>query len=1018
MKSPSQQQLNINNSNSSFGRIDSMNGINNYDDDDEMKGNEERIESRNGIRWNDDDSNNNNTWEYKKLYTALKDLESYNVSISIPEFIFIGFQSSGKTSAVSQAAKLPVGVMKNGTASRCPTRFKLINNKSIIDKPLIKVNGVICKNEYELTLETIKIHNKYEEKKIFSKNIIEVRIEWCNSPELTFIDLPGLISGNNREFIESKKQIDKLTLSFLHETSCNNGHEYKYIPILVVEPNDKEHDKNEVINYISNLIENDIDCPDYKKRIDWKSSTLFIINKFDRQISRSPASNLIDYMNYICNVYGGKDRKDNTILTMFNPYNENTSTMNHKQLYEFVLGVKDLEEKKWNETLKQFKNLDDENLYQLIQMKNEKCGINKMNKILELKMCNIAKKCIPNLERQLEIGTKNKEIEISNIIKQIEMCNPLKLKTECIQFGTLFMKLLKEYYNGSLIPYIDPKNKKSWAKEVNDFHIFSHSHSNIIINWEQEIQPNKLIKLLSNPKISSKPKVSKLLTLLKMNLMGSSAINRIIDVWKCQVGYMLFPIYTNEDIINIAGGFDSCRQPPLWTSIRNVVLASVGRLANCVKHLAEMFRYKLKENADIIFEYTLVKKYGKLENIGENNAIIVLLQRTLRDYKKEIDNLINEFNQSTQVDPKIASILDQELCEETVLIGKLISKSMQKSKEKEEEKQAAPIQHQQPQKPKPKKQQQQQPNDDEIIPHLYNLGYDHGDIQNALQSVSNPKDINEIIEYIAKNDNKNNKTPSKKRRPINTQKAEEKKDISDDESQKKEEQKQKQEEEIKPKMGYVISNNDNNSYDHNNNYNSSMYDNDFYESMNASDDNNFSLLMNSTSYDVNLIKKLSCIFYQVIKQRIIRDVITKISNRIMRYITQDNRLEDAVHTGVDRRSIQTLLNKLVEKTGIDVAKLEKLIENESTIKIPRSINDLDNQELKQIYGIDRKRLEKIRDQKINDLKQYNLLKTKTLNKIYHIKNNQYDKIKNDQEQQEEEEEEQQQQEDIGNNISQ
>eukprot|EP01083_Nonionella_stella_P152972 490886_1 len=51
-------------------------------------------------------------YQYTKIYNALRDLEQYNVKISAPEFLFIGFQSSGKTSAVSQAAKLASGVMK------------------------------------------------------------------------------------------------------------------------------------------------------------------------------------------------------------------------------------------------------------------------------------------------------------------------------------------------------------------------------------------------------------------------------------------------------------------------------------------------------------------------------------------------------------------------------------------------------------------------------------------------------------------------------------------------------------------------------------------------------------------------------------------------------------------------------------------------------------------------------------------------------------------------------------------
>merc|ERR1719461_1065507 len=94
--------------------------------------------------------------QYTKLYNALKDLEEYDCNISIPEFVFIGFQSSGKTSAVSQAAKLAVGTMKHGTASRCPTRFKLISNPSQ-KKPVIKVNGQQCKNEAELTTKTMEL---------------------------------------------------------------------------------------------------------------------------------------------------------------------------------------------------------------------------------------------------------------------------------------------------------------------------------------------------------------------------------------------------------------------------------------------------------------------------------------------------------------------------------------------------------------------------------------------------------------------------------------------------------------------------------------------------------------------------------------------------------------------------------------------------------------------------------------------------------------------------------------------
>eukprot|EP01083_Nonionella_stella_P067257 177747_1 len=162
-----------------------------------------------------------------KIYNALRDLEQYNVKISAPEFLFIGFQSSGKTSAVSQAAKLAVGVMKHGTASRCPTRFKLINNPDA-KKPLIKVNGQTCRDEADLTNKTLAVTKKYEEEEMFCKDIIEVRIESYQVPELTFVDLPGLIKGDNQQFAKAKRQLDELTAFFLHEQNPDGS--YRYMP--------------------------------------------------------------------------------------------------------------------------------------------------------------------------------------------------------------------------------------------------------------------------------------------------------------------------------------------------------------------------------------------------------------------------------------------------------------------------------------------------------------------------------------------------------------------------------------------------------------------------------------------------------------------------------------------------------------------------------------------------------------------------------------------------------------------
>eukprot|EP01084_Bolivina_argentea_P314135 544102_1 len=615
-------------------------------------------------------SNSWDKYQYTKIYNALKDLEEYNVKISVPEFVFIGFQSSGKTSAVSQAAKLAVGVMKHGTASRCPTRFKLISNPKA-KKPIIKVNGQSCKDEADLTNKTLQITNKYEEKGIFSKDIIEVRIESAQVPELTFVDLPGLIKGNAEKWATAKRQLDELTAHFLHDTNPDTS--YRYIPILVREPVDVEHDTHFEVEYIDNLVEK------YghgrKKRINWREDTLFIVNKFDKQINRSPASSLIEYMKY-CSEYG------TTVLTIMNAKGKNTANMTQQELNQFVLTVETDEESKWAEVIHEFTKMDDENLHELKQLKQERAGVSKMNEILAERMCDIVKRILPSVERQLDLAEAVKRNEIAGIMKQIDMCDPQKLKGQCITFNNKFLKYLREFYNGALALKVDKKWKKSWSKEVDDFHIMSNASGAGSSQWKYEIQPSKLTNLLS--KLQNKDRPAELLSLIRMELLASAAINRIIDAWIAQVAYMSFPTYTDEDIVNISGAFEQTRQPELWLSIRNIVLDATSHITDAAKYLGEMLRYKLKENADVIFEFTLIKEFGTTDL--NNNAIIKLLQRTLRDYKSEVDNIINEYITVASVVPEDqARILDKQFCEETINIGKLIYKLLNPSNKNKHE---------------------------------------------------------------------------------------------------------------------------------------------------------------------------------------------------------------------------------------------------------------------------------------------------------------------------------------------
>eukprot|EP01084_Bolivina_argentea_P252083 423042_1 len=169
-------------------------------------------------------------------------------------------------------------------------------------------------------------------------------------------------------------------------------------------------------------------------------------------------------------------------------------------------------------------------------------------------------------------------------------------------------------------------------------------------------------------------------------------------------------------------------------------------------------------------------------------------------------------------------------------------------------------------------------------------------------------------------------------------------------------------------------------------YNMQKYDQLFYEAIHGQKLNH-PIQFGSTSYDIALIRHLSYTFWTNIKQLTTRDIVQKLTNLVMAPINQhDDRISNAIQCGVDGRQVQKLVNKLVEKTGVDVLALEQLIKNKSTIQIPKSINDLDNKELEEIYGINRETLLKIKEKRVKQLKDFKKLKKKTLLKIYHIKN--------------------------------
>ena len=706
-----------------------------------------------------------------------------------------------------------------------------------------------------------------------------------------------------------------------------------------------EHDTHQEVTYIDGLIEK------YghgrKRRVGWRADTLFIVNKFDKQINRSPASSLIEYMKY-CQEYG------QTVLTIMNAKGKNTANMSQMQLNQFVLTVESDEEEKWSEVLREFMKMDDDDLEALKKLKREIAGIGKMNEILAKKMCDIVKKILPSVERQLDLAELEKRNEIAGIMKQIDMCDPQKLKGQCIEFNNSFLKNLRLFYNGNLVKQLDKKYKKSWQKEVEDFHLMANRAGN---KWEYEIAPGKLRRLLSRLKMKEKP--AELLNKLDMEFIASAAIIRIINCWVAMVSLMAFPTYTDEDIHNICGAFAATKQPDIWESVRNVVFDAVRHLTDAATFLGEFLRYKIKENAEIVFEFTLMKQFQTKDL--HNNPIIKLLDRTLRDYKAECDLIIQGFIDVAMVVPEDqCKILDKNYCEETINAGKLINKLLNPQNK---------IHHANIKKPSPKpytaNYSKNTKNSSNFVPPPPMTGQPpppKGQPKPP-QNVPGPPNASPIKQSTTQS--AGGKKQRKGTSANNSSKQQQQEENKDDSKQQEQ---------------------------YENAYNQTKYDQVFYAAIHAQKVNH-PIMIGAADYDIPLIRHLAYTFWATIKHVSTRDIQQKSLNLVMAPVNHhDERLSTAVHCGVDSRQLQALIHGLVKKTGVDVLALESLIKNKSSVQIPKAINDLDNKELEEIYGINRETLLEIKNSRVKQLKEFKKLKAQTLVKIYHIKNGTVDEI--------------------------
>ena len=102
------------------------NNNNNVDDDIKEPGQTVEVTKRSHVNNNERTGQPWVETKFLQMYQDMRELEKiYNVKISVPEFLFFGFQSSGKTSTLSVVSGIPAGTMKDGTGTRCPVRYTM-----------------------------------------------------------------------------------------------------------------------------------------------------------------------------------------------------------------------------------------------------------------------------------------------------------------------------------------------------------------------------------------------------------------------------------------------------------------------------------------------------------------------------------------------------------------------------------------------------------------------------------------------------------------------------------------------------------------------------------------------------------------------------------------------------------------------------------------------------------------------------------------------------------------------------
>eukprot|EP00477_Mikrocytos_mackini_P000418 GAHX01000443.1.p1 GENE.GAHX01000443.1~~GAHX01000443.1.p1 ORF type:complete len:544 (+),score=118.63 GAHX01000443.1:1124-2755(+) len=204
--------------------------------------------------------------EYNNLISISDNLKLSQ--LKVPRLVLIGCQSHGKSSFLQHFLSFPLSYIKSGLCTRCPITYQIVQTD--VETPSLYFNGKEQSQEEILKLVKAKMDEISQTKEGYShtKILITVKSKFCRN--LTIVDLPGLVPGN-----ENKQQsdfVENLIVGYLNDE--NN------FPIFLMKA--EEFSSSLIPNYFR-----DIHSKSKRYKNDkWYDNSMLVVTHFDELIPK------------------------------------------------------------------------------------------------------------------------------------------------------------------------------------------------------------------------------------------------------------------------------------------------------------------------------------------------------------------------------------------------------------------------------------------------------------------------------------------------------------------------------------------------------------------------------------------------------------------------------------------------------------------------------------------------------------------------------------------------------------